>query len=224
MNSAERNYPIYDKEMLAVIRALQKWQHLLLGSAEPFEIQSDHQNLLYYRDPQKLTRRQARWASFLGEYDFAMKHVPGKTNGKADALSRRPDYEQGEEDNKDTRMFKEAVFNNLVLEQTDIYQEIAEAMKNYSTIEECARKQGDNWEEQNDGTITHHGATYIPKNKKLRDRIIELHHDQPMMGHAGPERTEELIERGFYWPEMKHDIKKYCDACNKCQRTKADQR
>jgi hypothetical protein len=48
MNSAERNYPVYDKEMLAVIRAIKKWRHLLLGAQEPFKVLSDHQNLTYY--------------------------------------------------------------------------------------------------------------------------------------------------------------------------------
>ena len=48
MDDAQRNYPIYDKEMLAVIRAIKKWRHLLLGAKEPFEIMTDHQNLTYY--------------------------------------------------------------------------------------------------------------------------------------------------------------------------------
>ena len=138
MGPAERNYPIYDKEMLAVICALQKWRHLLLGAKEPFEIQSDHQNLTYYRDPQKLTRRQARWAAILGEYDFRMKHVSGKSNGKADALSHRPDFNQGEDDNKDVQMLQDKWFNNISIEQTSIYDNISKAMKNYATVEKCA--------------------------------------------------------------------------------------
>jgi hypothetical protein len=64
--------------------------------------------------------------------------------------------------------------------------------------------------------------TYIPKNKKLRDEIIELHHDQLMMGHVGPEGTKGKIQRGFWWPRMHENIMKYCQACDRCQRTKAD--
>ena len=59
MSDAERNYEIYDKEMLAIIRALQAWRHYLEGLPSVFEIQSDHKNLEYWKTAQNLTRRQA---------------------------------------------------------------------------------------------------------------------------------------------------------------------
>src|SRR5277367_2194905 len=89
MNEAERNYDIYDKEMLAIIRALDEWRHLLLSVQSTFEIWSDHKNLEYWRTAKNLTRRQARWALMLSEYDFTIVHKPGTSNGRADALSRR---------------------------------------------------------------------------------------------------------------------------------------
>ena len=55
----ERNYEIYDKELLAIIRALEEYRHYLEGHPEKFEIWSDHQNLTYFKTAQKLTRRQA---------------------------------------------------------------------------------------------------------------------------------------------------------------------
>lgn len=65
LNVHERNYEIYDKEMLAIIRALEEYRHYLEGHPEKFEIWSDHQNLTYFKSAQKLTRRQARWALYL---------------------------------------------------------------------------------------------------------------------------------------------------------------
>jgi len=51
---------------------------------------------------QKLNRRQARWALYLSWFNFTLKHVPGESMGKADGLSRRPDWQKGvEKDNKD---------------------------------------------------------------------------------------------------------------------------
>ncbi|THH06735.1 hypothetical protein EW145_g3878 [Phellinidium pouzarii] len=58
---AERNYEIYDKEMLAIVQALKEWCHYLLGAKQPFEVWTDHTNLTYFRSPQKLNCRQARW-------------------------------------------------------------------------------------------------------------------------------------------------------------------
>ncbi len=54
LSVTERNYEIYDKELLAIMLALNKWHHYLMGTAIDFEIWTDHQNLQYFRKPQKL--------------------------------------------------------------------------------------------------------------------------------------------------------------------------
>ena len=54
LSQTERNYEIYDKEMLAIMAALDEWRPYLLGAAQPFEIWTDHLNLQYFRKPQKL--------------------------------------------------------------------------------------------------------------------------------------------------------------------------
>jgi len=59
MLPVERNYVIYDKELLAIIEALKLWRHYLEGSPHPVEIWSDHKNLEYFRSAQSLNRRQA---------------------------------------------------------------------------------------------------------------------------------------------------------------------
>ena len=58
-------------------------------------------NLKYWHDPQKISHRVAREVLELSEYDIEIHHIKGMSNGWADALSRRPDYDQGENDNKD---------------------------------------------------------------------------------------------------------------------------
>ena len=85
---AERNYDIYDRELLAVIRGLKTWKHYLRGSPFPVKVFTDHKNLLYFKEPQKLNRRQARWMLDIGDYDLKLVHVPGKELAGPDALSR----------------------------------------------------------------------------------------------------------------------------------------
>jgi hypothetical protein len=92
MSPAELNYDIYDKELLAIMYALDEWRPYLLHAAEPFEIWMDHKNLAYFRQPQKLNGRQARWYSRLQEYNYTLRHIPGATNSKADILLRLPWY------------------------------------------------------------------------------------------------------------------------------------
>ena len=60
LNETERNYEIHDKEMLAIIRGLESWRHLLEGVQFKFEIWTDHKNLEYFMKAQKLNRKQAR--------------------------------------------------------------------------------------------------------------------------------------------------------------------
>ncbi|KAH9269148.1 hypothetical protein BASA83_008767 [Batrachochytrium salamandrivorans] len=97
MNSAEQNYEIYDKELLAVVESFKHWRHFLQGGLHPVTVLCDHKNLEYFMTTKKLTRRQARWSLELSEYDFSLTHRPGKLNGRADSLSRREDYKANTE-------------------------------------------------------------------------------------------------------------------------------
>jgi len=54
ISSVERNYKIYDKELLAIVEVLNKWQQYLLDTVEKFEVWIDHENLKYFKEPHKL--------------------------------------------------------------------------------------------------------------------------------------------------------------------------
>ena len=123
LTEAKQNYEIYDKELLAIMTALAEWRHYLLTGKE-FEIWTDHQNLCYFQKAQKLNRRQARWVTELGEYNFTMHHKPGKMNIKADILSRRVDHNRGEDDNKDITVLKDEWFRRIeTVHQKEIEKE-----------------------------------------------------------------------------------------------------
>jgi len=77
LNEIERNYEIYNKEMLAVIRELENWRHLLEGAKFKFEVWTDHKNLEYFMKTQKLNWRQIQWTLYLSRFDFTLKHVLG---------------------------------------------------------------------------------------------------------------------------------------------------
>lgn len=59
LNEVERNYEIYDKEMMAIMNSIEEWRQYLLGARKTVEVFTDHQNLQYFKKPQKLNRRQA---------------------------------------------------------------------------------------------------------------------------------------------------------------------
>jgi len=105
LNETERNYKIHDKEMLAIVRGLKVWRHLLEGVQIKFEIWMDHKNLEYFMKAQKLNRRQARWALYLSRFDLTLKHVAGSKMGKADGLSRRVDWKIGVDKDNENQVF-----------------------------------------------------------------------------------------------------------------------
>ena len=84
---AEMNYPIHDKEMLAIVRAFEHWRAELEGTDHPVEVLTDHQALEYFMSTKLLSARQARWAEVLSRYNFKIIYRPGSTN-KADPLTR----------------------------------------------------------------------------------------------------------------------------------------
>ena len=109
LNAAERNYDIYELEYLAIHHTCMHWRPFLAGSPHKVIIWSDHQNLTYWKDPQKLSRRIARQRLDLMEFDIEIRHLPGRANGRADALSRRPDYDTGTHDNENVVVIPESI-------------------------------------------------------------------------------------------------------------------
>ena len=89
MIPAELNYFIHDKELLAIVRALEEWEPELLSLQEPFVVATDHRALEYFMTKLKLNARQARWAEYLSRFNFKITYPPGYENRAADALSRR---------------------------------------------------------------------------------------------------------------------------------------
>jgi len=116
LSPVERNYKIHDKEMLAIIQALQEWRHFIEGAEHQCEIWTDHKNLEYFMTAKQLNRRQARWSLYLSRFDFALHHKPGRSMGKPDALSCRSDHGTGADDNSDVVLFTPKLFAVRALE------------------------------------------------------------------------------------------------------------
>src|SRR6266851_3724705 len=109
----ERNYDVWDREFLAIVAMLRHWRHLQVGTQDPVMVLTDHANLQYYRHLQKINQWVARYISFLEDFNYQLKHIPGVCN-HADALSRRLDHDDGTDDNEQVTALPDDVFVRVV--------------------------------------------------------------------------------------------------------------
>ena len=225
MSQAERNYAIYDKEMLAIMLALREWRQYLLGAKHPVEVWTDHKNLSYFKAPQDLNRRQARWVTELADYDLRIVPKAGKEMKKADLLSRRADHERGENDNKNVTLLKPEWFiHDVTIESldTNLVQRIKDSRKPMDKSVKKALDTGNKeWRREDEGLVFWEHRLYVPRDAKLREDIIRVHHDDPLAGHPGRHKTHELITRSYWWPGISAQVRMYVSGCEACQRTKA---
>ena len=238
LNDAERNYEIYDKELLAIIRALDEWRHYLEGAEHKVDVVSDHKNLLYFSEARRLTRRQARWSLFLSRFDFAIRHRPGSLGGKPDALSRRADLQPDGEDNAGRVLLTPEMFYAKAMQRGMLQvhgdQDLLQRIRDSDSYDEdlvdaieAARVHGPNplkkdladWDVE-DGLILFQGKVYVPKDNAIRRDIVKIYHDSLPAGHPGRWKTYELVSRNYWWPGMSSFVEKYVSGCDTCSRTK----
>ena len=136
----------------------------------------------------------------MSRFDFALKHVAGKSMGKADSLSRRVDWaERVEKYNENQVMLKKKWLEVRAMEQLiegleeGIVKKIKEARdkdeKVIKVVEEMKKAgvkilRDEEWKIE-EGLVLKEGRVYVPKNEKLRMEIIRLHHDTLIAGHGG---------------------------------------
>jgi len=144
----------------------------------------------------------------LQDYDFTLKHIPGKTNTKADILSRKNQVNT-KEDNKDVQLLKEQLWTRrmtaeitmlgrkTIADELDIIKEIKRNnTREQEVVQALKRKDRLTWEE--DGIVYIEERTYVPNNKKTRKKILKENQDSVDVEHPGQQRMLELIKQN-YW-------------------------
>ena len=210
----ERNYEIYDKEMLAVVRCLEAQRHFLEGMTTKFEIWTDYKNLKYFIKIQKLNKRQAKWALYLFRFDFTLKHVLGSKMEKANSLNRRLDQKVGvERDNEDEMLVKLKWLEvrrteglEVIIERVDLLEKVRQLrVKNNKVVKAVEEMKWtgvkmlkDEEQRKINSIIYKEKKVYISKNEKLRIEIIRLYHNTLVEGYKGQQKIVELITRKFW--------------------------
>ena len=143
-----------------------------------------------------------------------------RQNIVADMLSRKPD----------TDLNNLSISANTVLEslpaEYENEPEFGVVYHTLNTMEEIPKKLSVRLRNYRlVGKLLYFGTRVcIPRNNKLRRKIIYEHHDTPFSAHPGIDRTYLSIQRQYYWPKMDKLVRKYVSSCDICQRTKTSNR
>jgi hypothetical protein len=211
----EKNYATHNLELAAIIHALRKWRHYLMGRR--FELRIDHNDLKYLFDQPTLNARQSRWLEFLCEYDFYIKHIKGKKNKVADALSRK---------------VHELHATTISMYMTDIKDRILEAANAnlqyrdlVAKLQQIKRPQKEgNYILGADGILLYKNRVYKPNVQELKLVILKEMHNVTYARHPGYQKTVAAVKSHYFWLGMKREIAEYITRCMECQKVKGEHR
>ncbi len=207
LNTAEQNYPVHEQELLAIIHALREWRHHLMGNK--FIIRTDHKSLQYLQTQDKLSPRQVRWSELMQQYDYIIQYNPGTQNDVADSLSRRADHQ----------------VNTVTAVSYKLDETIkATIQSGYSSdpVTQGILSSGSSEHNIRDGLIyTLNNKVYVPNCDDIKKQLLSGAHDSNISGHMGVLKTNEQLQRTFYWPSMLKSVKQYIQQCDSCQHNKA---
>lgn len=218
LSSAEINYPVHEKEQLAVVHALQKWRVYLHSRPEPFPIYTDHQSLKYLDTKNSLSPRQTRWMEKLAEFNYDIRYRKGSLNVVPDALSRRPDHQLS--------VITESSLE-VGVDVLDLCREAIVNDKYFGNIFDQASKITD----ENDPFefLVANNLLYLKKGMRVcipdlpavKTKLMHEMHDAQVAGHYGTEKTYARLAELCYWPNMRKSIKHYVESCHVCKTAKS---
>ena len=216
--SREKNYPIYEKELLALIYGLVKWRHYVYG--RHIRCITDHRSLVHLPHQQDLRQRQAGWVAMMQEYQVTIEYTKGCNNIVADTLSRRPDYAANS-----TSMIRTDISQVTVnIERDEHFGRIRDHLLRSAEERDPALV---HWERHyyldSDGVLRYEkDRVCVPIDRNTRRMLLEEHHDIGTSGHLGANKTYLALSSRFYWPNMQKDVREYINSCPSCQANKAD--
>jgi hypothetical protein len=198
----EQNYNVYEREFLGVVKSLDHWRPYLIWTEKPFIIETDHENLTYWKALKKLTGQTARWHEKLQDYNFKIVHISGKNNTPADALSH-PNGLEHQEPVKEVALIPQEAFLNLFEAGSDgsVEAEIVESQrKHWKTLERWAKTlpihqlDGVMWKDILGNRLV------IPPDDQVKRKILRVWHDHIGGGHWGRDKMARQIRHHYFWP------------------------
>ena len=216
LNPAEQGYSTHERELLAIIYALQTWKPYLYGGK--FTIMTDRHPLKYLDTQKTLSRRQARWVEFMQEFDYEISYIKGKSNIVADALPRQ----DNEVHKKSTEFIRQLKHTTAVNIEDILLKKISDEYETDSPFRNVFKNPTEPYKRM--GYRPYVNDKLCIPNGNIKKTISNDNHESLLGAHRGYKKTLSLISRYLYWPNMKKELKEYVDSCQRCQEAKSRNR
>ncbi|KAM1775013.1 hypothetical protein ACFX12_044311 [Malus domestica] len=223
LNDAQLNYSTTEKELFAIVFALDKFRSYLIGTK--VIVFTDHAALKYLLSKKEAKPRLIRWILLLQEFDIEIRDKKGSENVVADHLSRMM---HNEESLPIAETFPDEQLMSIKVSEP-WYANLVNFLVSKQIPSTLTRHQRDKL--RNDARFYVWDDPYLWK--YCLDQIIrrcvhdsEFHsilsfcHTYACGGHFSTQRTAlKMLQCGFYWPSIFKDARIFCLTCDKCQRT-----
>ncbi|RFU77263.1 reverse transcriptase domain [Trichoderma arundinaceum] len=214
-------YSVYDQEFLGITEAFKEWRHYCIGSMHKVKVFTDHKNIAYFTTTQRLSGRQIRNFELLADFDYEIIHCKGSENGRADALSRKPELFQevpehfaqalqvnanGNLEQRRIDMMFRVEENNLMID------EIKEHVKNWTPQQFPAEITMD------EGCPMLGNKIWVPD--ELHKEVVKEVHEHPLHGHKGITKTTQQVYQYYTFKGLKKTVANVVASCQTCGKTK----
>ncbi|KAJ2934139.1 hypothetical protein H1R20_g2963, partial [Candolleomyces eurysporus] len=220
---AKLNYPVHEKELLAIVTVLKKWRADLLGTE--FFIYTDHRTLENFHRQREFSRRQACWMEYMSQFEGRIVYVKGEDNMVADALSHLPTTMQPAEAEELARQVFEEKFAEdeaegpfkaypvcvvLAVDRANTVCAITDLLKTRRSTAPASLTRKD---------VTMNGEFVELVKKESAGDFVPVGPRQT--GHFGFKKAYAALRDDYYWPNMRTDLEvSYIPACKDCARNK----
>ncbi|KAK7286582.1 hypothetical protein RJT34_21675 [Clitoria ternatea] len=199
---------VYEKELMALVLAIQHWRPYLLG--KKFTVFTDQKSLRYLLEQRITTQNQQNWLAKLLGYEFEIVYKVRASNKVADALSRI-------EEDKELQGISRPFWQDITSIDEEVHND--GDLKKIRTALQQDPNSHQHYTLEHD-RLHYKGRLVLSATSSWIPKLLHEFHTSPTGGHSGIYRTYRRMAQSLYWIGMKNTVTQYVAACHVCQRSK----